>query len=133
MEAARNREIETGAYMTIGQIARRAGVTPHTIRYYEQIGIMAAQDRAPNGFRKYSDRDLYALRLVRRAKLLGLSLAEIKEMAPTLWEDPTEKKLIEKSIEVFTKHREKTEEKIKELEDYRALLTKEIARLKGLL
>ena len=119
--------------MTIGEMARRAGVTTHTVRYYERIGVLDDKQRAANGYRIYSEWDIYALRLVRRAKMLGLSLAEIKEMAPFLWEDPSERKLIEKSIDVFSRHKEKTINKIRELRAYQATLDKEIKRLKALL
>jgi len=119
--------------MTIGELARRARVSTHTVRYYEKIGVLQNHERAPNGYRIYTDRDLYAIRLVRRAKLLGLSLAEIKEIAPTLWEDPSERKLIERSVDILTSHKETARKKLREIESYVTLLEGEIERLKGLL
>ena len=65
--------------------------------------------------------------------MLGLSLAEMKEMAPFLSEDPTERRLIEKSIEVFSSHNEMAQKKIQELRSYQTMLDKEIKRLKTLL
>ncbi len=124
---------QTPETMTIGELARRAGVSTHTVRYYGKVGVLANHERAPNGYRRYTERDLYALRLVRRAKLLGVSLAEIKEMAPTLWEDRTERKLIEKSVEVLEPHLEKARSKQRDLEAYVSILETEIRRLKSLL
>jgi DNA-binding transcriptional MerR regulator len=119
--------------MTIGQLASRASVTTYTIRYYEKIGILRDNERAANGYRMYTERDLYALRLVRRAKLLGVSLSEMKELAPALWEDATEMKLIEGSIEVLSSHMEKARKKIRDLEAYADTVEREIVRMKGLL
>ena len=133
MMKANTKKKEEPDLMNIGQLAARANVTTHTVRYYEKIGVLGNNKRAANGYRVYSERDLYALRLVRRAKLLGLTLAETREMSGFLWEDPTERKLIEKSVEICEKYREKTEKKIEELVKYKDLLDTEIKRLKTLL
>ena len=45
--------------MTIGELARRAGVTTRTVRYYEEIGVLEGSKRAANGYRVYSERDIY--------------------------------------------------------------------------
>jgi DNA-binding transcriptional MerR regulator len=66
--------------LTIGQFARRAGLNPKTIRYYEEIGLLPPPPRNELGYRLYSDEDLPRLRFVQRAKLLGLSLTEIKQL-----------------------------------------------------
>lgn len=119
--------------MTIGQLARRAGVSAHTIRYYEKIGVLENRERATNGYRTYTEGDFYALRLVRRARLLGVSLAEIKELASTLWKEPKEKKRIKETIEIWTVHVEEAREKIEELQAYVAAVDQEIRRLRKLL
>ncbi len=119
--------------MTVGELASRGGVTPHTVRYYERIGILEENERAANGYRVYAERDIYTLRLARRAKILGLSLTEIKEMAQFLRKDPGERKLIKKGIEVCLMHNEKIQKKIQELKTYRAMIEKEINRMKALL
>jgi MerR family copper efflux transcriptional regulator len=66
--------------LTIGQFARRAGLNPKTIRYYEEIGLLPRPARNEAGYRLYSDRDLPRLRFIRRAKMLGLLLAETKHL-----------------------------------------------------
>jgi MerR family copper efflux transcriptional regulator len=119
--------------MSIGELARRVRVSTHTIRYYEKIGVLEARERAPNGYRIYSEEDLYALRLVRRAKVLGLSLVEIREMARTLREDPTEHSLISGSVRLLTGHLDKARRKKRELDAYISLVEGEIHRLERLL
>jgi DNA-binding transcriptional MerR regulator len=63
----------------IGELARAAGTTPRTVRYYEEIGLLAeAEERAAGAHREYTDADVERLRQILRLKrLLGLSLEEL--------------------------------------------------------
>lgn len=63
--------------MKIGELARRTGTTPKTIRYYESIGLIAAPERSPNDYRDYSDEAVDRLSFIRDAQATGLSLTEI--------------------------------------------------------
>ncbi len=63
--------------MRIGEVARQAGTTPKTIRYYEEIGLMPEAVRAPNGYRDYGEDAVYRLAFIRDAQASGLSLSEI--------------------------------------------------------
>lgn len=119
--------------ITIGELARRAGVTTRTVRYYEEVGILKGENRAPNGYRMYAEHDLFVLRLVLRGKRLGLSLAEIKEQINFFRQDPSGKKLIRRSIENLQSHIDKTKKKQQDLEGHRLMLEKEMARLQDLL
>ena len=64
--------------LTIGQVARLTGVPAKTIRFYEAEGVIAPPPRSEAGYRLYSPADLRKLRLARRARLLGLALADVK-------------------------------------------------------
>ncbi len=66
--------------MQIGQLARRAGVPIDTVRYYERNGILPPPERQSSGYRRYGDDDVSRLRFVRRAKGLGFTLGEIREL-----------------------------------------------------
>ncbi len=66
--------------MLIHELAERVGLSPRTIRYYERIGLLPPPRRLPNGYRDYREDDVARLRLVRGARQLGLSLAEIREV-----------------------------------------------------
>ena len=68
------------AYFTISDVARESGFSPPTLRYYEEIGILPQPRRGTNGYRLYTPDDLARLQFVRRAKLLDLSLEEIKDI-----------------------------------------------------
>ena len=72
----------TIAGLRIGEVARRVGTTPRTIRYYEEIGLLPAEgERSSGRHRLYGERDVERLRHALRLKeLLGVSLDELKEL-----------------------------------------------------
>lgn len=63
--------------MTIGDVAKVAGVPPRTIRFYEDKGVLPRPSRSRSGYRLYGPDDLKRLSLVRRARSLGFSLTEV--------------------------------------------------------
>jgi DNA-binding transcriptional MerR regulator len=66
--------------MFIGEVAKRAGVSAHTIRYYEAERLIGRPARSAAGYRVYSTRVIDELAFVRRAQALGLSLTETREI-----------------------------------------------------
>ncbi|UXI70683.1 heavy metal-responsive transcriptional regulator [Tahibacter amnicola] len=64
--------------MSIGQLAKRAGVPIDTVRYYERNGLLTPAHRTAAGYRHYGDRQLKRLRFIRRAKALGFTLDDIR-------------------------------------------------------
>lgn len=66
--------------MTIGQVARHAGVGIETVRFYERQGLLDAPPRRASGYRQYSPDAIRRLQFIRRAKDLGFSLQEIGEL-----------------------------------------------------
>jgi MerR family Zn(II)-responsive transcriptional regulator of zntA len=67
--------------VTIQKAATMAGLSPKTIRFYEESGLLGTTARSEAGYRLFSESDIRRLRLIRRAKILGLPLADIKELA----------------------------------------------------
>ncbi len=66
--------------MNIGEAARQSGLPPKTIRYYEDIGLTEPPTRTDGGYRTYSANDVHSLRFVQRARSLGFSVAECREL-----------------------------------------------------
>ena len=66
--------------LTIGNVARRAGVRPSAIRYYETQGLIRPAVRGVNGYRFYGEDAVRMLLFVKRAQALGITLKEIKPL-----------------------------------------------------
>ncbi len=66
--------------LTIGVVAKRVGVAIDTIRYYEREGLLPEPKRRASGYRSYGEGAIAQLRFIRRAKLLGFTLEEIREL-----------------------------------------------------
>jgi MerR family copper efflux transcriptional regulator len=72
--------LELGGEMRIGELARGAGVNVETIRFYERRGLIPRPPRRESGYRVYGEEHLRRLHFIRRAKDLGFSLEEVREL-----------------------------------------------------
>ena len=66
--------------MKIGEFARQLGVSTDTLRYYEKHGLLTPSSRSQSGYRIYTDTDIKQMSFILRAKNVGFSLSEIKEL-----------------------------------------------------
>ncbi len=72
-------------YLQIGEVAEQLKLTPRTLRYYEEIGLLEPPSRMEGGFRLYSAADINRLEnIVQLKRLLGFSLAEIKQVVEAM-------------------------------------------------
>lgn len=66
--------------LTTGQVARKAGVNIHTVRYYERRGLVPAPARSGAGYRQYTEEHVSYVRFIKRAQHLGFTLEEIRTL-----------------------------------------------------
>lgn len=115
--------------MRIGELAQKAGVTPRTIRYYEDLGLLGPSEREGKGFRYYTELELARLRKIDALKGLGLSLEEIRSIIDLFFEEPTMLRGKQKLLEILQNHLKETDEKIEALWQFRSDLQANIARI----
>ena len=70
----------------IGEAARQSGVSAKMVRHYESLGLLPTVHRTDAGYRQYGEKEVHTLRFIRRARLLGFSMAEIAELLK-LWQN----------------------------------------------
>ena len=114
--------------MNIGQVAGAAGVTAKRIRYYEEIGLVANAIRSSAGYRIYSENDVHTLRFVQRARRLGFSLGQIKDLL-ALWHDRNRNSGAVKKIALS--HINELQTKIEELQSMVSTLAHLAERCEG--
>jgi DNA-binding transcriptional MerR regulator len=113
-----NMEITNDSRLKIGELARQTGLSIKTIRYYESRGLLEQSPRTEGGYRLYGPEEVARLRFVQRAKLLGLTLEEIRELVE-LAAHCNEGELVPRLEEVLAAKLQETERKIEELSVFR--------------
>jgi DNA-binding transcriptional MerR regulator len=97
------------------------GVPAKTLRYYEGIGLLSPAKRTKSGYRLYGWRELEHIEFIRRAKLMGLSLEEIRGLVETA-EDGIPNGVFQRLDDLLERSLEETERKIEELRAFRKSL-----------
>jgi DNA-binding transcriptional MerR regulator len=118
---------------TIQQISKMTGLTVHTLRYYEKIGLLNEVDRDANGYRRYSGSDISWINFLIRLRITGMSVTDMKRFSDLRSQGEStisgrrellemhQKKVLEE-IEALKDNLKKIEEKIdyyKRLEEHR--------------
>jgi DNA-binding transcriptional MerR regulator len=109
--------------LQIGEVAKLIGVSPKTIRYYHEIGLLAEPKRTESGYRLYTAQDLLRLQRIRRLRSLGLPLERIKEILgePDHEHEQVLRNALQSLVEELTAQ-------ILELEERREMLEKLLAK-----
>jgi MerR family mercuric resistance operon transcriptional regulator len=115
--------------LTIGQVAHSAGVGIETVRFYERERLLQEPARKESGYRQYENDVVERLRFIRRAKELGFSLKEIKDLLALRVDPATTCAAVRKRAESKIAD---VEEKIEDLKRIKKALKKLTAACHGL-
>lgn len=113
------------AGLLIGEVAKRAGVSPPTIRYYEEIGLLPAAARSSSGYRRYAAAAVEDLRFIRKAQGLGFALDEVREILKLSRSGKTP---CERVRSLAHGHLAALDERIRQLQRFREHLAADLAR-----
>ena len=127
--------------LRIGEVADQVGVTPRTIRYYEELGLLGRGGRSKGAHRQYTETDVARLReLIRLRDLLGLSLEELVALAEAeearaalrdQWHgDPSDDErvaILDRAQEIARQQLELVDARRAKLDEFAAELTKKLA------
>jgi DNA-binding transcriptional MerR regulator len=102
-------------YYQIGELANLLNMSPRTIRYYEEIGLLNSVKRIEGGKRVYTDKDIQRLKFIARLKHLGLTLSEMNELEDIYQIHRTNKKVLPRLLELLDTHVLKIDERINQL------------------
>jgi DNA-binding transcriptional MerR regulator len=114
--------------LTIGKLAEETGVTADTLRYYEKMKLLKAQERSKAGYRLYDRETINVIRFIRGAKALNFTLEEIRSLLRLKTSDTAT------CSEMVTKTEEKiaeAERKIIELKEIKKVLTHLVKKCPG--
>ncbi len=114
--------------MRIGELARRAGVTPRTVRWYESLGLIPPGEREGAGQHRYPEQTVARLNKIEQLKRLGFSLDEIGGVIDLYFTDPTHKRPKRKVLAILKKHLAETDEQLAALKKFRGELKGHIER-----
>lgn len=114
--------------MNISAVAEKSGLPPKTIRYYESIGLIRPAERQGNGYRSYAAADMRTLNFIKRARSLGFSVDEVRELLD-LWRDKSRKSAAVKAL--AARHLQALDHKIEELRAVRKAVAHLLERCRG--
>jgi DNA-binding transcriptional MerR regulator len=108
-------KIDGSKYYKIGELANLLDLSPRTIRYYEEIGLLNSVKRIEGGKRVYTDRDFQRLKFIQRLKHLGLTLSEMHELEDIYQIHRTNRKVLARLLELLDGNTVKIDERVNSL------------------
>lgn len=115
--------------LTIQQVAEKTGLSVHTLRYYEHIGLISQVDRASNGHRRYSERDISWIEFLMRLRTTGMPILKMQRFAELVRKgDAT----VSQRRALLESHRREVQKRIQELTDNLAVIDYKIERYSAL-
>ncbi|HDQ03254.1 MAG TPA: MerR family transcriptional regulator [Deltaproteobacteria bacterium] len=103
-------------FISIGDLAQKLEMSQRTIRYYEEIGLLNSIKRMEGGRRVYTDADLRRLKLIKRLKIMGLTLSDMQELEAMWSIEKSNDKVLNRLLELLSNHLKRLEDRIADLD-----------------
>jgi DNA-binding transcriptional MerR regulator len=118
-------------FISIGEIAQKLEMSQRTIRYYEEIGLLNSIKRIEGGRRIYTDEDLRRLKLVKRLKIMGMTLSEMQELEAMWTYEKSNDKVLKRLLELLKNHLKRLDDRIADLDILRHEILEYEERIKA--
>ncbi len=105
-----------GEFISIGDLAKKLEMSQRTIRYYEEIGLLNSIKRVEGGRRIYTDADLRRLKLIKRLKIMGMTLSEMQELEAMWTIEKSNEKVLKRLLELMGNHLKTIDDRIADLD-----------------
>jgi len=114
---AKQREpIMSEDFLSIGELSSQLEMSQRTIRYYEEIGLLNSIKRVEGGRRIYTEKDLRRLKLIKRLKIMGMTLSEMQELESMWSYEKSNEKVLKRLMELLNNHLKRLEDRIADLD-----------------
>ena len=102
--------------ISIGTLAQKLEMSQRTIRYYEEIGLLNSIKRVEGGRRVYTDVDLRRLKLIKRLKIMGMTLSDMQELEAMWTIEKSNDKVLKRLLELLGNHLQRLDDRIADLD-----------------
>ena len=116
---------------SIGEIAKKLEMSQRTIRYYEEIGLLNSIKRVEAGRRVYTDMDLRRLKLIKRLKIMGMTLSEMQELEAMWTIEKSTDKVLGRLLELMSNQLRRLDDRIADLNILRNEIVEYQKRIKS--
>jgi DNA-binding transcriptional MerR regulator len=117
--------------ISIGELAKKLEMSQRTIRYYEEIGLLNSIKRVEAGRRVYTDEDLRRLKLIKRLKIMGMTLSEMQELEAMWTIEKSNDKVLGRLLELLNNQLRRLDDRIADLNILRNEIVEYQRRIKS--
>ena len=118
-------------YTSIGELAKKLDMSQRTIRYYEEIGLLNSIKRVEGGRRIYTEADFRRLKLIKRLKIMGMTLSEMQELEAMWTIEKSNDKVLGRLLELLNNQLRRLDDRIADLNILRNEIVEYQKRIKS--
>lgn len=118
-------------FSSIGELSKKLDMSQRTIRYYEEIGLLNSIKRVEGGRRIYTEADFRRLRLIKRLKIMGMTLTDMQELEAMWTYEKSNEKVLKRLLELLGNHLKRLDDRIADLDVLRHEITEYQERIRA--